>query len=87
MFEQLDPGSPTPLYAHIAYQLKVAIAAGELRPAESLPSARQLAALVRVNPEASIWKSGSGQPVDRRVCMAAVQQEVDRTSSPAEVAR
>jgi len=75
------------LHAQIANRLKVAIAAGELRPAESLPSARQVAARLRVNPQASIWKSGSRQPVDRRVYMAAVQQEVDRTSSPAQVAR
>ena len=50
MFERIDPRSPTPLYAQIAGRIKVAIAAGELRPAEALPSVRQLAAELRVNP-------------------------------------
>lgn len=50
MFEQLDPRSPSPLYAQIASRLRVAIAAGELRPAAALPSVRQLAAQLRVNP-------------------------------------
>ncbi len=50
MFEHLDPRSPTPLYAQIANRVRIAIAAGELRPATPLPSVRQLAAQVRVNP-------------------------------------
>jgi len=50
VFERIDPRSPTPLYAQIAGRIKVAIAAGELRPAEALPSVRQLAAELRVNP-------------------------------------
>jgi GntR family transcriptional regulator len=50
VFAKLDPRSSTPLYAQIANRLKVAIAAGELRPAVALPSVRQLAAQLRVNP-------------------------------------
>ena len=50
MFEHLDPRSPTPLYAQIAGQLRVAIAAGELRAGDSLPSVRNLAGRLRVNP-------------------------------------
>jgi GntR family transcriptional regulator len=50
VFERIDPRSSTPLYAQIAGRLKVAIAAGELRPAEALPSVRELAARLRVNP-------------------------------------
>ncbi|OLB18896.1 MAG: hypothetical protein AUI99_02375 [Gemmatimonadetes bacterium 13_1_40CM_3_69_22] len=50
MFEHLDPRSPTPLYAQIANRVRVAIAAGELHPATALPSVRQLAAQLRVNP-------------------------------------
>ena len=38
------------MYAQIAARLRVAIAAGELRPGEALPSVRQLAARLRVNP-------------------------------------
>ena len=50
MFDQIDPRSPTPLYAQIAGRVRVAVAAGELRPGESLPSVRQLAARLRLNP-------------------------------------
>ncbi|HYS21095.1 MAG TPA: GntR family transcriptional regulator [Gemmatimonadales bacterium] len=50
MFERIDPRSPTPLYAQIAGRIKLAIAAGELRPAAALASVRQLAAELRVNP-------------------------------------
>lgn len=50
MFEHVDPRSPTPLYAQIATRIRVAIATGELRPADALPSVRELAAELRVNP-------------------------------------
>jgi GntR family transcriptional regulator len=50
VFERLDSRSPTPLYAQISTRLRVAIAAGELRPGESLPSVRQLASQLRINP-------------------------------------
>lgn len=50
LFEQIDPRSPTPLYAQIAARIRVAIAAAELRPGDALPSVRQLAARLRVNP-------------------------------------
>jgi len=50
VFETIDPRSATPLYAQIASRLKVAIAAGALRPGAALPSVRHLAAQLRVNP-------------------------------------
>lgn len=50
MFDQIDPRSPTPLYAQIATRLRLAIAAGEIAAGASLPSVRQLAAQLRVNP-------------------------------------
>jgi len=50
MFEQIDPRSPNPLYAQIATRLRWAIASGELAPGKALPSVRQLAATLRVNP-------------------------------------
>ncbi len=50
MFDSIDPGSPTPLYAQIATRLRVAIAAGELAKGEALPSVRSLASELRVNP-------------------------------------
>ena len=50
MFEHIDPRSSTPLYAQIAARFRVAIAAGELSAAAPLPSVRDLAARLRVNP-------------------------------------
>lgn len=50
MFDRVDPRNPTPLYAQIASRLRVGIASGELRAGESLPSVRQLAAQLRINP-------------------------------------
>jgi GntR family transcriptional regulator len=50
MFDQIDPRSPIPLYAQIAGRLRLAIAAGELARGDALPSVRQLATRLRVNP-------------------------------------
>jgi len=50
VFDRLDPRSPVPLYAQIAARLRLAVAAGDLRAGEHLPSVRQLAARLRVNP-------------------------------------
>jgi GntR family transcriptional regulator len=50
VFDHVDPRSPTPLYAQIAARIRVAIATGELRPADALPSVREFAAELRVNP-------------------------------------
>lgn len=50
MFDAIDPRSPTPLYEQIAARIRLAVASEELKPGEPLPSVRQLAALVRVNP-------------------------------------
>jgi GntR family transcriptional regulator len=50
VFDRIDPRSPTPLYEQIAGRIRVAIAAGELAEGAHLPSVRQLAATLRVNP-------------------------------------
>lgn len=50
MFSQIDSRSATPLYAQIATRIKVAIAAGDLAPGSGLPSVRQLAGQLRINP-------------------------------------
>jgi GntR family transcriptional regulator len=50
MRDRIDPRSPTPLYAQIASRVKLAIAAGELAAGDGLPSVRQLAATLRINP-------------------------------------
>jgi GntR family transcriptional regulator len=50
LFEGIDPRSPNPLYAQIASRIRVAVAAGEVRPGDALPSVRGLAEQLRVNP-------------------------------------
>jgi GntR family transcriptional regulator len=50
MFDRLEPRSPVPLYAQIADRVRLAIASGELRDGDLLPSVRQLSAQLRVNP-------------------------------------
>lgn len=47
---KIDPGSHVPIYLQIADQLRSAIAAGVYRPGEPLPSQRNLAVQVQVNP-------------------------------------
>lgn len=50
MFRQIDPRSPIPLYVQIANRLRVAIATGEMSSGVALPSVRNLASVIRVNP-------------------------------------
>ncbi len=50
MFDSIDPRSPTPLYEQIGQCIRVAVAAGELADGDTLPSVRQLAGALRVNP-------------------------------------
>jgi DNA-binding transcriptional regulator YhcF (GntR family) len=45
-----DPTSAVPLYEQIALRLKAAVATGELVPGTALPSVRQLAGKLRINP-------------------------------------
>jgi GntR family transcriptional regulator len=54
VFEKIDSRSPTPLYAQIASRIRAAIAAGELVEGQSLPSVRQLAATLRINPATAV---------------------------------
>ncbi len=50
MFHDIDSRSPVPLYAQIADRVRLAIATGALGSADALPSVRQLATELRVNP-------------------------------------
>lgn len=50
MFRQIDPRSPIPLYVQIADRFRVAVATGELKAGAALPSVRNLASIIRVNP-------------------------------------
>jgi GntR family transcriptional regulator len=50
VFDRIDPRLPTPLYTQIAQSVRAAIAAGDLHAGDGLPSVRQLAGQLRVNP-------------------------------------
>ena len=50
MFDDLDPRSPVPLYEQIAARIRLAVAAEEFAAGDPLPSVRQLATRLRVNP-------------------------------------
>lgn len=54
MFADLDPKSPVPLYEQIALRIKAGVATGELRPGDALPSVRQLAGKLRINPATAV---------------------------------
>ena len=50
MFINIDPSSGLPIYIQIAQQIKTAVAMGRLLPEDPLPSVRQLAVELAVNP-------------------------------------
>lgn len=50
MLFEVDTASAIPIYAQIITQVKHGIAAGLLQPGDPLPSQRELAARLRVNP-------------------------------------
>ena len=50
MFRHIDPRSSIPLYVQIADRIRIAVATGDLPPGGALPSVRQLASQLRVNP-------------------------------------
>ena len=50
MFINIDPSSGLPIYIQISQQIKTALAMGRLLPEEPLPSVRQLAVDLAVNP-------------------------------------
>jgi len=50
VFGQIDPRSSIPLYVQIADRIRIAVATGQMVPGGALPSVRQLASQLRVNP-------------------------------------
>ena len=50
MFVQIDSSNGLPIYMQIVHQIKTAVAVGRLQPEDPLPSVRQLATDLRVNP-------------------------------------
>ena len=50
MYLSLDSHSGTPLYLQIKEQMRLAVATGAVRAGEQLPTVRELAAELRLNP-------------------------------------
>lgn len=50
MFISVDPSSDVPIFRQIVQQVKTAVAMGRLQPEDPLPSVRQLAVELAVNP-------------------------------------
>ncbi len=50
MFITVDPSNDVPIFRQIVQQIKTAVAMGRLQPEEPLPSVRQLAVELAVNP-------------------------------------
>lgn len=50
MHLSVEPSSPIPIYAQIVSQVRAAVALGDVRAGDALPSVRQLATELRVNP-------------------------------------
>jgi GntR family transcriptional regulator len=48
-FISIDQNDPTPLYAQLEREIRVGIATGNIKPAQQLPTVRQLAVDLRVN--------------------------------------
>ena len=49
MFIALSPSNPDPMYKQLTDQIKDAIAAGDLKPNEKLPSVRELSGALRIS--------------------------------------
>ncbi len=47
---RLDPDSAEPIYLQIVHAIKYQVAAGRLKPGEQLPTVRELATTLRINP-------------------------------------
>ena len=50
MLLRVDPAAPEPLFGQIVRRVKEAVAAGELGPGDRLPSVRELARELAINP-------------------------------------
>ena len=50
METRIDPDSAVPIYLQIVHSIKHQVAAGRLKPGEQLPTVRELATDLRINP-------------------------------------
>ncbi len=79
---EIDPAAPTPPSEQLADQVRFAVAAGRLAVGERLPSVRELAQSVRVNPNtvSRAWREleREGTVVGRRGAGVYVSGEAPR---------
>src|SRR5690348_3439959 len=47
---KIEPNSPMPIYAQLVEEVRRSVAAGHLRPDDQLPTVRQLAVDLQINP-------------------------------------
>ncbi len=47
---RIEPGSPVPIYLQIVQDIQHQVATGTLQPGQQLPTVRELAATLRINP-------------------------------------
>ncbi len=47
---RIDPDSAVPIYLQIVHSIKHHVATGKLKPGEQLPTVRELATILRINP-------------------------------------
>jgi GntR family transcriptional regulator len=50
MLISIDASSPMPIYGQLVEQIKWLVSSGQLKPGEQLPTVRQLAVELRINP-------------------------------------
>ncbi|WP_242493728.1 GntR family transcriptional regulator [Sanguibacter massiliensis] len=71
MISRIDPSAPEPLFAQVATQVRLAVAAGELAPGARLPAARTLAESLALNvhtvlrADQELRDNGGGRPAPR----------------------
>lgn len=54
MFIKIDYNSKLPIYVQIKNQISYMVSTGELKPEDKLPSVRELAAMLKVNPTSTV---------------------------------
>lgn len=83
MFIALSPSNPDPMYKQVTDQIKNAIAAGDLRPNDKLPSIRELAEALKISAitvkRAYLDLEGEGY-IFTRAGLGSFVAEIDRRS-------
>ena len=91
MIGRIDAGSGVPIYVQIAEGLRDSIAAGRLKPGDRLPTVREAAVRLRVNPGTVVAAydelAREGLLVARQGAGTFVSLAADRAASPRRAAR